>query len=132
MLYGMCRIPVKQGNDGLHEFTARIRELFRLPEDVDISLTFGCKVGGWADWGWMQEGRRKLRLLLSHVRQLLTCMCVYVGIEWGFLVCSVCLIRVLHRMVCQPQSWPDHVNFSVQTALRLACPSLPPSLCRSL
>ena len=27
-------------------FTDRIRELFRLPEDVDISLTFGCKVSG--------------------------------------------------------------------------------------
>ncbi|KXZ51012.1 hypothetical protein GPECTOR_14g253 [Gonium pectorale] len=37
------RIPVKQGPDGLKEFTLRIRELFRLPEDVDISLTFGCK-----------------------------------------------------------------------------------------
>ncbi|PNH05678.1 hypothetical protein TSOC_008028 [Tetrabaena socialis] len=37
------RIPVKQGPDGLTEFTLRIRELFRLPEDVDISLTFGCK-----------------------------------------------------------------------------------------
>jgi hypothetical protein len=37
------RIPVKQGDDGLAEFTAKIRELFRLPEDVDISLTFGCK-----------------------------------------------------------------------------------------
>ncbi|GAX77690.1 hypothetical protein CEUSTIGMA_g5133.t1 [Chlamydomonas eustigma] len=37
------RIPVKQGRDGLLEFTDRIRELFRLPEDVDISLTFGCK-----------------------------------------------------------------------------------------
>lgn len=37
------RIPVKQGSDGLKEFTNRIRELFRLPEDVDISLTFGCK-----------------------------------------------------------------------------------------
>jgi hypothetical protein len=37
---------VKQGNDGLSEFTSRIRELFRLPEDVDISLTFGCKVSG--------------------------------------------------------------------------------------
>lgn len=37
------RIPVKQGNEGLSEFTNRIRELFRLPEDVDISLTFGCK-----------------------------------------------------------------------------------------
>uniref|UniRef100_A0A7S0RQR2 RING-CH-type domain-containing protein n=1 Tax=Chlamydomonas leiostraca TaxID=1034604 RepID=A0A7S0RQR2_9CHLO len=37
------RIPVKQGGDGLKEFTTRIRELFRLPEDVDISLTFGCK-----------------------------------------------------------------------------------------
>lgn len=38
------RIPVKQGSEGLAEFTSRIRELFRLPEDVDISLTFGCKV----------------------------------------------------------------------------------------
>ncbi len=37
------RIPVKQGSEGLNEFTTRIRELFRLPEDVDISLTFGCK-----------------------------------------------------------------------------------------
>ncbi|EFJ46303.1 hypothetical protein VOLCADRAFT_46480, partial [Volvox carteri f. nagariensis] len=37
------RIPVKQGPDGLKEFTHRIRELFRLPDDVDISLTFGCK-----------------------------------------------------------------------------------------
>eukprot|EP00775_Hariotina_reticulata_P013231 gene13231-13362_t len=37
------RIPVKQGPDGLDEFTGKIRELFRLPEDVDISLTFGCK-----------------------------------------------------------------------------------------
>lgn len=37
------RIPVKQGSDGVKEFTSRIRELFRLPEDVDISLTFGCK-----------------------------------------------------------------------------------------
>uniref|UniRef100_A0A383VPL8 RING-CH-type domain-containing protein n=1 Tax=Tetradesmus obliquus TaxID=3088 RepID=A0A383VPL8_TETOB len=37
------RIPVKQGPDGLTEFTGKIRELFRLPEDVDISLTFGCK-----------------------------------------------------------------------------------------
>lgn len=34
---------MKQGNEGLREFTHRIRELFRLPEDVDISLTFGCK-----------------------------------------------------------------------------------------
>lgn len=34
---------MKQGPDGLKEFTSRIRELFRLPEDVDISLTFGCK-----------------------------------------------------------------------------------------
>lgn len=34
---------MKQGPDGLKEFTNRIRELFRLPEDVDISLTFGCK-----------------------------------------------------------------------------------------
>eukprot|EP00955_Chlamydomonas_euryale_P032031 335654-Chlamydomonas_euryale.AAC.1 len=38
-----CSIPVKQGDDGLTEFTTRIRDLFRLPEDVDISLTFGCK-----------------------------------------------------------------------------------------
>lgn len=37
------RIPVKQGTEGLKEFTGRIRDLFRLPEDVDISLTFGCK-----------------------------------------------------------------------------------------
>ncbi|KAF8062971.1 hypothetical protein HT031_003810 [Scenedesmus sp. PABB004] len=37
------RIPVKQGPDGLCEFTGKIRELFRLPDDVDISLTFGCK-----------------------------------------------------------------------------------------
>ncbi|GLI64890.1 hypothetical protein VaNZ11_008281 [Volvox africanus] len=37
------RIPVKQGPEGLKEFTHRIRELFRLPDDVDISLTFGCK-----------------------------------------------------------------------------------------
>ncbi|GBF99335.1 hypothetical protein Rsub_11747 [Raphidocelis subcapitata] len=37
------RIPVKQGPDGLDEFQSQIRELFRLPEDVDISLTFGCK-----------------------------------------------------------------------------------------
>ncbi|KAL6759150.1 hypothetical protein V8C86DRAFT_1787232, partial [Haematococcus lacustris] len=37
------RIPVRQGDEGLHEFTTRIRQLFSLPEDVDISLTFGCK-----------------------------------------------------------------------------------------
>ncbi|KAI8471650.1 MAG: hypothetical protein J3K34DRAFT_227780 [Monoraphidium minutum] len=37
------RIPVKQGPDGLQEFQSTIRDLFRLPEDVDISLTFGCK-----------------------------------------------------------------------------------------
>ncbi len=34
---------MKQGPDGLQDFTHRVRELFRLPEDVDISLTFGCK-----------------------------------------------------------------------------------------
>ncbi len=34
---------MKQGRDGLKEFTNKIRDLFRLPEDVDISLTFGCK-----------------------------------------------------------------------------------------
>ncbi|MEW5300094.1 MAG: hypothetical protein WDW36_003049 [Sanguina aurantia] len=37
------RIPVRQGGDGLNDFTLRIRQLFNLPEDVDISLTFGCK-----------------------------------------------------------------------------------------
>ena len=37
------RIPVKQGPDGLAEFQSKIRDLFRLPDDVDISLTFGCK-----------------------------------------------------------------------------------------
>ncbi|KAG1675966.1 hypothetical protein FOA52_014210 [Chlamydomonas sp. UWO 241] len=37
------RIPVRRGNEGLSDFTNRIRDLFRLPEDVDISLTFGCK-----------------------------------------------------------------------------------------
>lgn len=37
------RIPVRQGPDGLAQFTTEIRNLFRLPEDVDISLTFGCK-----------------------------------------------------------------------------------------
>ncbi len=34
---------MRQGNEGLKEFTARIRELFKLPPEVDISLTFGCK-----------------------------------------------------------------------------------------
>lgn len=37
------RIPVKQGEAGLQEFQSQIRTLFRLPDDVDISLTFGCK-----------------------------------------------------------------------------------------
>lgn len=37
------RIPVRQGDEGLKEFTTRIRELFKLPTEVDISLTFGCK-----------------------------------------------------------------------------------------
>mmetsp|Transcript_19037 Transcript_19037/g.32574 ORF Transcript_19037/g.32574 Transcript_19037/m.32574 type:complete len:591 (-) Transcript_19037:575-2347(-) len=37
------RIPVRQGDAGLSDFTSRIRELFQLPTEVDISLTFGCK-----------------------------------------------------------------------------------------
>ncbi len=34
---------MRQGDEGLKEFTTRIRELFKLPAEVDISLTFGCK-----------------------------------------------------------------------------------------
>lgn len=37
------RIQVKPGDAGLQEFTERIRQLFRLEDDIDISLTFGCK-----------------------------------------------------------------------------------------
>lgn len=39
----VCFVPVRQGRDGLENFTTAVREQFGLENDAAINVSFGCR-----------------------------------------------------------------------------------------